>query len=173
MAVVLSELSEQPLTPETERAWKVVEETGPEWEVPEDRANRILYHSVKKLFSKARAHRAAQGIPAQVQIKSIEGGQDVKGETIYSNPGSFDAAYMGNPFHVPSNYSTTPEHSIQQFFVPQHLSMDELSHQEQVQPWFFDPNVQPLQDQNLIFNAEYWSGWDPVKDYSLHGGTTM
>lgn len=173
MAVVLSELSEQPRTIETERAWRVIEETGPEWEVPEDRASRILYQSVKKLLGKALTHRASQEDSGRVHIKTISEEKHPPEDPLYTTQAPFVESMIGDQPHSQNVFAGAPEHGIQQFYAPQHLCQDEMAQQDHAQTWFFDHNVQPLHpDQDLVFNAEYWSGWDPVKDFSLHGGTT-
>ncbi len=212
LAVVLSELSEQPLTRDTERAWRVIEETGPEWEIPEDKAGRILYQSIKKLLAKAQAHRASQAqsqsqsqtlqnISAQCEsiqmnrqnqlddldIKPLIAVTENEHEPLYPTQ-PFDPMVFSHGFHAPPNFPSLPVqnhgHPPQGYYVSLHhqLSAEEINQQQQdqhnqqqpqhMQPqqWYFDPNVQPLQDQDLVFNAEYWSGWDPVKDYSMHGG---
>jgi hypothetical protein len=236
MAVVLSELTEQPHTPDTDRAWQVIEETGPDWEIPEDRPSRILYQSVKKLLSKARARRASESDAtnsAQQSLTPDDHKVTVTSDSVYPAQTSlFEPPLLGHtqqnhPFHPhplshqqhqqqhllpqpqqhpqphqqphphshsqqpphtqphvqphpqlhphPTNFLPTPQHTIQQFYVPQHLTHPEtndLQTQQPVVPWYFDPNAQALPEQELLFNTEYWSGWDPVKDYSLHGGTT-
>ena len=173
MAVVLSELSEQPRTIGTERAWRVIEGTGPEWEVPEDRASRILYQSVKRLLAKARAHRASQGDSTRVHIKTIPEEKHPPEDTLYTSQVPFIDPMIGNHAHSQTIFAGALEHGIQQYYVPQNLSPDEMAQHDHVQAWFFDHNVQPLlPDEDLVFNAEYWNGWDPVKDFSLHGGTT-
>jgi hypothetical protein len=171
MAVVLSELSEQPRTIGTERAWRIIDEIG-EWDIPEDRAGRILYQSVKKLLTKACAHQASQGIPTQDRIRTVQDKHPQRGHFLPTQA-SFANSIAGDYFPSQTTFASAPEHDAQQFYVPQHIPQDEMAHQAHIQTWFSDSNIQPLlPDQDLAFNAEYWNGWDPVKGYSIHGGTT-
>jgi hypothetical protein len=191
MAFILSELSEQPISSRTDRAWKVIEETGPvsDWKVPDDKASRILYQSVKKLLSKAVAHRDSQLMPLKPEgkDKQRETGSSPNNHMLQtSTQPSFVPNLLADQFHNAHTHhgfmTGLPTHQgiqhqglpQQQFYIPQQIGQEDmLGHAHgHVQPWFYDPNtVLPLHsDHDLVFHPEYWSGLDPVKDYTLHGG---
>jgi hypothetical protein len=149
-----------------------------DWQVPGDKPSRILYQSVKKLLYKALAHRESQQIPAQCDVKDkqreIQSQQPLL-QTISQPP--FVPNLIADQFHAHHNYMGIPHQGIQhqgiqqQFYIPQQIPQEDILHQNQV-PWFYDQNVLPLHsDHDLVFHAEYWSGMDPVKDFTLHGGT--
>lgn len=165
LAVILSELSEQPSSGVTERAWKVIDEI--DWEEPEDRAGRILSQSIKRLLAKAQAHKASQSNPPLACMEHPEDAKSPSEEPLFPPQGSFDPALLGQEYHAPTNFVNVEDHHPHQFYVPQHASPHGIS-QQPAGTWYYDSSIHQ-QDQEVAYNAGYWK-WG-ARDDAMQRGT--
>jgi hypothetical protein len=171
LAVVLGELTEQPPSSVTEKAWNLIDAI--DWEEPEDRAGRILSQSIKRMLSKAQAHKEAQTNPPHASLGHPEQVMSSQGEPYFKAHGAFDPALLGHNYNAPTNFVNVEDHHPPPFYMGQHILSHDMSHQQPAANWYFDPSaVQPLQEQEpMVFNTEYWKGWDMVRDDPMHRGT--
>jgi hypothetical protein len=170
MAAVLSELAEQPRTSVTDRAWKVIESSGPDWELPEDSPGKILSQSVKKLLSKAQAHRALQeGIPVPIPIDThTEEEKPPQSQPLFNSQISYHPTIIEDNYPGSSHFIPVTDSTQQGFYMAPELTVEDMS-----QPgWYYGSEMQGLDHSGLTFHGQYWNGWDPIKDFSIHGGTT-
>ena len=169
IAIVLGKLVEQPPSSVTERAWNVIDAI--KWDEPEDRASRNLSQSVKRLHSKAQAHKRAQTNPSQPIVLQAEQPGSPAVEQ-YSSEGPFFTVLTGQNYHGPINFVDMEDHHPAPFYMGQHTSPHDAGPQQPVANWYFDSTaVQPLQEPDpMVFNTEVWRGWDMVRDDLMHRG---
>jgi hypothetical protein len=169
MAIVLDELSAQSPSVVTERAWKVIDAI--KWEEPEDRGGRILWQSAKKLLNKAQTHRRSQTNTIQVARAHLSQPRSPRMETYFPAEGAFDPALMGHNYYGPFNYVNIESHHPAPYYLGQHVSLQNIGHEQPVANWYFDSNaIQPLSQQEPIpSNTENWKGWDMMRD-PMQGG---
>jgi hypothetical protein len=170
LAVVLSELADQPPSSVTEKAWSLIDAI--DWEEPEDRAGRILSQSIKRMLAKAQAHKEAQTNPLHANLGRPEPTKSPQAEPYFVAHGAFDPALLGHNYNAPTNFVNLEDHHPPPFYMGQHISPHDMGQQQPVGNWYFDPGaIQPLQEQEPMgFNAEYWKGWDMVRDDPMHRG---
>lgn len=171
LAVVLGELAEQPPSIVTNNAWSLIDAI--DWEEPEGRAGRILSQSIKGMLAKAQAHKQAQVNPPHAKLGRPGQVKSPQAEPYFVAHGVFDRALLGHNYNTPTNFVNVEDHHRPPFYMGQHISPHEMSQQQPVANWYFDPGAnQPLQDQELILiNTEDWKGWDMVRDDPMNRGT--
>lgn len=171
LVVVLGELAEQPPSSVTEKAWNLIDEI--DWEEPEDRAGRILSQSTKRMLAKAKAHKDAQANPPHADLGHPGQVKSAQAEPYFTAHSAFDPASLGHNYNAPTNFVNVEDHHPPPFYMGQHISPHDMGQQQPVANWYFDPgDIQPLQEQEpMVFNTEYWKGWDMVRDDPMHRGT--
>jgi len=171
LAVVLSELTEQPPSSVTEKAWNLIDAI--DWEEPEDRAGRILSQSIKRMLAKAQVHKEAQTNPPHANLGHTEHVMPPQAEPYFKAHGAFDPALLGHNYNAPTNFVNMEDHHPPPFYMGQSISPHDMSQEQPGADWYFDSGaIQPLQEQEpMVFNTEYWKGWDMVRDDPMHRGT--
>ncbi len=160
MAVVLGELAKQPFNSETERAWNVIDAI--KWDEPEDRVGRILSQSIKRLLTKAQAHRQTQTSPFHAHVTQHGQPKSSRGASYFVSGGDFDPSLIGHNYHEPTNFMNMDDHNPIPFYMGQHVSPHDMGPQQPIANWYFDSAaIQPLQEQEpIVFNTEDWKRWD-------------
>jgi hypothetical protein len=170
LAVVLSELAEQPPSSVTENVWSVIDAI--DWEEPEDRAGRFLSQSIKRMLVKAQAHKQAQTNPPYPDLGRPEQVKSPQAVPYFAAEGAFDPALLGHNYNTPTNFVNMEDHHPPLFYMGQHISPHDMGQQQPVANWYFAPGaIQPLQEQeSMVFNTDDWKGWDMVRDDPMHRG---
>jgi hypothetical protein len=186
VAFILAELCARDPSPNTERAWKIIDESEPNWKPPTDAASSILYSSVKKLLSKAQSHRKNYGTQkpnkpsSSIDIHSQESTPPYIGQV----PMNIDQPFVSQPppqLHLPHLHPSyvamqQPQYTYQGPIgvpnIPVSMPNQIYSNQpqmipqpqvysappEDLSPWYFEP---PQTNEPMAYDA-HGNTWDNV-----------
>lgn len=168
IAYALAELCHRKSSPDTDRAWRVIDDLKAEWRQPADAAGTLVYSSVKKLLAKAQSHREACDALLQANLAAAQTTANLKaqdGSTFLTLPSEnfsqlhYDyGAVYADPVSCPQQY--TPNSADIQM-ISQDFTATTLPE------WFYSPPGGNRSQPRVGYNIADMT-WGVLNDRSMY-----